>query len=113
MILGMDSPMYEKVKDDLCFKKSLLRDSYIDDFALQQGRKIMLNQEIIFDLRNETFTFNFPFTSESVSFDFCAVEDFSDSESIPNGIIALIGKNGSGKSTALSLLSKEKILDMI
>lgn len=106
MILGMDSPMYEKVKDDLCFKKSLLRDSYIDDFALQQGRKIMLNQEIIFDLRNETFTFNFPFTRESVSFDFCAVEDFSDSESIPNGIIALIGKNGSGKSTALYEIAK-------
>ena len=106
MILGMDSPMYEKVKDDLCFTKSLLRDSYIDDFALQQGRKIMLNQEIIFDLRNETFTFNFPFTRESVSFDFCAVKDFSDSESIPNGIIALIGKNGSGKSTALYEIAK-------
>lgn len=106
MILGKDSPMYEKVKDDLCFKKSLLRDSYIDDFALQQGRKLMLNQEIVFDLRNETFTFNFPFSRESVSFDFCAVKGFSDSVSIPNGIIAFIGKNGSGKSTALYEIAK-------
>lgn len=106
MILGIDSPMYEKVKEDECFIKSLLRDSFIKDFALQQGRKIMLNEEILFDLRNETFTFNFPYSKESVNFNFCAVKDFSDSESIPNGIIALIGKNGSGKSTALYEIAK-------
>lgn len=106
MILGEDSPMYENVKEDLCFKKSLLRDSFITDFALQQGRKIMLNEEIVFDLRNETFTFYFPFSNEKIIFDFCAVKEFADSESIPNGIIALIGKNGSGKSTALYEIAK-------
>lgn len=106
MILGVDSPMYVMLQNDDCFLDSLLRESSTDDFVLQHGRKIMLNQEIFFDLRNETFDFYFPFAGKEVSFDFCAVKDFSDTETIPNGIIALIGKNGSGKSTALYEIAK-------
>lgn len=106
LILGPESAYYQNVKNDECFTKSLLRDSSINDFVLQQGRKIMLNEEIGFDLRNESFTFTFPYSREGINFNFCAVKDFSESELIPNGIIALIGKNGSGKSTALYEIAK-------
>lgn len=106
MILGQDSPFYQNVRDDVCFVNSLLRDSSIGDFALQQGRKIMLNQEIVFDLRDESFTITFPNDEGELKLDFCALKEFSDSETIPNGIIALIGKNGSGKSTALYEIAK-------
>ena len=106
MILGTDSEDYAKVYSLLCFQKSLLRDSNIDDFAIQQGRKIMLNEEILFDLRTEAFKIKFPSTDEYIEFDFQAVSDVLDSDTIPNGIVALIGKNGSGKSTTLYEIAK-------
>ena len=106
MVLGEDSPLYPIVKENECFVDSLLRDSYINDFSLLQGRKIMLNKEIVFDLRTESFEVTFSNSGEKLKLDFCALKEFADSENIPNGIIVLIGKNGSGKSTALYEIAK-------
>lgn len=106
MIFGEDSPLYPIVKEKECFVDSLLRDFYINDFSLLQGQKIMLSKEIVFDLRTESFEVTFSNSGEKLKLDFCALKDFADSETIPNGIIALIGKNGSGKSTALYEIAK-------
>jgi energy-coupling factor transporter ATP-binding protein EcfA2 len=65
-----------------------------------------LNEEILFDLRTEAFKIKFPSTDEYIEFDFQAVSDVLDSDTIPNGIVALIGKNGSGKSTTLYEIAK-------
>lgn len=105
MVLGPDTPLYGHVQNMECFNLSLLRDSSINDFVIQQGRKIMLSEEITFDLRTQSFTIKFP-DSDEIKFDFCAIKGLSDSETIPNGIIAMIGKNGSGKSTSLYEIAK-------
>lgn len=102
LILGKDSPWYDSVRSDLCFSYSLLRDTSINSFSLIKGRQLLLGSETFYDLRRQTLEITFPDTVPfSVSFG--GVEGV---EGAPNGVVAFIGKNGSGKSTAVYRLAK-------
>lgn len=57
-----------------------------------------------YNLREKQFTVKYTNSETSVTLDFSSIKDI-DSPILPNGVIAFIGKNGSGKSTALYKLA--------
>ena len=104
LILTEDDPYYAAVKDDKCFQTSLLRGSSIDSYSLLQGREFLLQSGILYNLREKQVTITYANSETPVTLDFSTIKD-DDSSFLPNGIVAFIGKNGSGKSMALYKLA--------
>ena len=112
LILGENSEYYtQEVAEDDCFNKSLLRDSPgLDNFALQKGAALLEGAEVYYDLRKESITVNFLHVGQPVELHFSCIAD-EDDERLPNGVVVFIGKNGSGKSTAIYRLAKLMYMD--
>lgn len=112
LILGENSEYYtQEVAEDDCFNKSLLRDSSgLDNFALQKGAALLEGAEVYYDLRKESITVNFLHVGQPVELHFSCIAD-EDDERLPNGVVVFIGKNGSGKSTAIYRLAKLMYMD--
>lgn len=106
LILGKESDFYsEELEENECFNNSLLRDrSTLDDFALQKGKSLLTGSECFYDLRKEKISVQYSHVSNEVELNFSCVDE--DAPNIPNGILVFIGKNGSGKSTAIYKLAK-------
>lgn len=106
LILGEDSYYYKDLADDECFQNSLLRDSSsLDSYGLKRGKKLLCGEASYYDLRKQSLNVDFAHMKTPVSLDFSCV-DSSDSDLLPNGMAVFIGKNGSGKSTAIYKLAK-------
>lgn len=111
VIIGPASPLLEKVDGDECFINSLLRDdASIDGFHMRQIESYMLGQSAFYDLRKEAITVQFSHVENSVDLKFvCRDDDGKEDYStvgLPNGIVVFVGKNGSGKSTAMYKLAR-------
>lgn len=105
LIMGANSPMYENFKDDPCFVKSLLRDSSIDSDTLKMGNQYLFSIGSSYNMNSQTLIIKLNDIQEPFKLNFsCA--DSSLSIRIPEGIGVFIGKNGSGKSTALYKIAK-------
>lgn len=107
LILGVDSQYYDQSLDlDDCFNSSLLRDgSSLNNFALKKGYALLNSSECYYDLRQESVTVKFEHVSNAIELHFTSV-DADDNPRLPNGVVVFIGKNGSGKSTAIYRLAK-------
>ena len=107
LILGFDSEYYDRsLHLDKCFNNSLLRDgSSLDSFALKKGYALLYSSECFYDLRRESMEVKFEYVSNSIELHFTCV-DSDDDARLPNGVVVFIGKNGSGKSTAIYRLAK-------
>lgn len=106
IILGKESEFFdESLLSDECFNYSLLRDgSDLDNFALKKGKMLLTGSECIYDLRKESISVKFSHVSNEIELNFSCVNE--NSQYIPNGLLVFIGKNGSGKSTAIYKLAK-------
>lgn len=106
MILSKESEYFdESLYSDECFMTSLLRDgSNLENFALKKGRTLLTGSECFYDLRKEIISIKYSHIENELELKFNCVEE--DVSSIPNGILVFIGKNGSGKSTAIYKLAK-------
>ncbi len=105
LILGEDSPYYEEVRTDGCFVDGLLRDASIDSYSLKKGRALLEDGAVHYNLQQQDVTVKFAHADNSITLSFSSLPDMS-SRFIPNGVVAFIGKNGSGKSTAIYNLAK-------
>lgn len=106
LILGEDSEYFDKsLYDNECFKNSLLRDTDdLENFALKKGKTLLTGAECFYDLRREKISVKYSHVANEVELNFSCVDE--DNVNIPNGIMVFIGKNGSGKSTAIYKLAK-------
>lgn len=106
LILGSDSPFFRDLDNDECFNSSLLRDSSsLDSYGLKRAKTLMYGEASYYDLRQQSINVNFAHIDNPVLLDFSCIPDF-DSDLLPNGMAVFIGKNGSGKSTAIYKLAK-------
>ena len=106
LIFSSKSEYYDKsLEHDDCFNNSLLRDgSGLDNFALKKGFALLNSSEYIYDLRKESLKVKFEHASNAIDLNFTSVSE--DDPLLPNGVVVFIGKNGSGKSTAIYRLAK-------
>lgn len=109
LILNEESPYYLLVKDDPCFLKALLRDSTMDNYILHKADSWINQIERRYDLRSKTITLKYDNCDRSIQLSFSCLPNVQNDD-IPNGIVAFIGANGSGKSTALYRLAKAMYL---
>lgn len=109
LILNEESPYYLLVKDDRCFSKALLRDATMDNYILHKADSWINQIERRYDLRSKTITLKYDNCDELIPLTFSCLPNVQN-DAIPNGIIAFIGANGSGKSTALYSLAKAMYL---
>ncbi len=107
LILGDDSDFFDQsLYVDDCFSSSLLRDgSGLDNFALKKGYALIDSSECYYNLRKESVQVKFEHVSNAIELHFSSVES-DDDALLPNGVVVFIGKNGSGKSTAIYRLAK-------
>ena len=106
LILSSDNDeYYAMVEGEPALEKGLLRDSSMQSFSLAKGREIMLSGETHYDLRRQEMTLKFNHVEGEVKLNFSFLPEFK-SVKIPNGVMAFIGKNGSGKSTIIYELAK-------
>lgn len=108
LIFDQDSEHYsESLFDDECFKISLLRDTTFDSFALKRGKQLLLGKETYYDLRQQSLNAKLSHIENTIKLSFSGISNSENIiDSIPSGIMAFIGKNGSGKSTAIYKLAK-------
>lgn len=108
IILSETDKHFRILQNDECFNSSLLRDiSSLNVYSIEYGRKVLRGNEVTIDLRHDTLKISLANVSSScpLELNFNAIADDSNPD-IPNGIIAFIGKNGSGKSTTLYQIAK-------
>lgn len=111
VIIGPESPLFEKVDGDECFLNSLLRDdASVDGFHMRQIESYMLGQSAFYDLRGEAITVQFSHVENPVDLKFVCREDDGKEDfstvGLPDGVVVFVGKNGSGKSTAMYKLAR-------
>ena len=107
MILDSESPYYQLVCNTECFNKSLLRDTDIDDYALIFGKEKLRENSHQYELRAKEIKVKYDNCDDEIVLDFSPIKLKDEKGIFPNGIIAFIGKNGSGKSTFLYKLATE------
>ncbi len=105
MILSTSSPYYNDVKDSECFISGMLRDTSMEYYGLKKGQELMLNEANYYNLQEQIIEVCYNDAEEAVELKFACLNGV-ESEHIPNGMLAFIGKNGSGKSTAIYKLAK-------
>lgn len=107
LILGEGSEYFDgSLYVDSCFSSSLLRDgSGLENFALKKGFALINSSECFYDLRKESVHVKFEHVANAIDLHFTTVES-DDDPRLPNGVVVFIGKNGSGKSTAIYRLAK-------
>lgn len=105
LITGKEDPLFELVKDDDCFINGVLRDTTIDNYIFLKAREWIYDEVCRYDLRKQSFQIQYIDCEKPINLNFSCLTDF-DSDHIPNGIVAFIGSNGHGKSTALYRLAK-------
>lgn len=94
-------PLYEKVKNQDCFKSSVLRNSTIDSFVLKKAKQIMFDEAVFYDLEQQTIDVTYQNAEASIRLDFKCPHGVTAIDSVPYGMVAFIGHNGCGKSTLL------------
>lgn len=109
LIISEKSPYYLLVKDDDCFNKALLRDATMDNYVLHKADQWINQIERRYELRAQKITLKYDNCDDEIPLSFSCLPDI-ESKDIPNGIIAFIGANGSGKSTALYSFVKAMFL---
>ena len=109
MILSDQSPLYKMVKDDDCFQSAMLRDSTMDNIILVKADRWINQVERRYDLRNQKIVVKYDNCDQDIPLSFSCLPEIASND-IPNGILAFIGANGSGKSTALYNLAKAMYL---
>lgn len=107
LILDIQSTYYDKVSHTECFRKSLLRDTNIDDYSLVLGKEKLRENARQYELRSNTIKVKYDNCEDELTFDFSPLKINGVKDIFPNGVIAFIGKNGSGKSTILYRLATE------
>ncbi|WP_290735350.1 MULTISPECIES: AAA family ATPase [unclassified Fibrobacter] len=110
LILDENNQYYAKVANSSCFNQSLLRGTTINDFALKYGKSKLRDEHCQYDLRSKEIKVKFNDCDEETEFKFTPLMNADNeraSEIFPNGVIAFIGNNGSGKSTILYSLALE------
>lgn len=109
LILSREGIYYDLVKNDDCFNEALLRDSTMDNYVLHKANSWIYHIERRYDIRKQQITLKYDNCDEYVQLSFSCLPSV-ESDDIPNGIVAFIGANGAGKSTALYSLAKAMYL---
>lgn len=109
MIISKQSPYYQLVKDDKCFQNAMLRDATLDNYVFHKADQWINQIERRYELRKQKITLKYDNCEEEIPLSFTCLPDV-ESNDIPNGVVAFIGANGSGKSTALYSLAKAMFL---
>lgn len=104
LILDENSIWYNMAKDDDCFKTSLLRGGNMDSFELQEGRRLLLQEGNQYDIATKEIKIRYTDSDNTLSLRFRTVAS-EHADRFQDNVIAFIGKNGSGKSTALYKLA--------
>lgn len=106
MILSDRDRLYEEFKDEPGFEKSLLRSASMDSYILQKGKCLLQSDGKFHDWEHDKLKVNFNYLNQEITLNFSGVKNAGDRNYLPSGIIAFIGHNGCGKSTALYQLAK-------
>ena len=110
MIVSPGSALLEKAHGDDCFIMSLLRDgASLEGFHMSQIESYMLGTAALYDLRREVISVQFSHVVNPVDLKFvCRDDDDKDYSrlGLPDGVVVFVGKNGSGKSTAMYKLAR-------
>lgn len=106
MILSDDDYRYNQFKDEPGFEISLLRNASMDSFVLKKGRSLIQRNGKYHNWEHEKLKVNLKYIHQEINLDFSGIKNAEDCDYVPSGIIAFIGHNGCGKSTALYQLAK-------
>ena len=104
LILSKNDEWYLSVKDDDCFNSSLLRGASMDSFELHEGRRLLLMEGNDYSLETKEIKIKYADSPDILNLKFKSITEPSAND-IQDPVIAFIGKNGSGKSTALYKLA--------
>ncbi len=105
LILCKGDEYYEMVAGEACFINSLLRDTDMTDAALWYGYEALRGGGAPYDLRKQKLTIQYVYSDAPLSLSFSSIQYGGIPLKGMNGVVAFIGKNGSGKSTALYKLA--------
>lgn len=103
LILSEKDEWYLLAKNDECFNTSLLRGGNMESFELHEGRRLLLMEGNNYSLENKEIKIKYTDSADTLSLKFKSMAQ--DANDIQDPVIAFIGKNGSGKSTALYKLA--------
>lgn len=106
MILSVEDKLYSEFKDEPGFDVSLLRNASMDSYVLKKGKSLLQSDDQFHDWENDHLQVNFNYINQVVDLDFSGIKGAQNINYLPSGIIAFIGHNGCGKSTALYQLAK-------
>lgn len=105
LILKKNSDYYKIVKAEPAFENSFLRSADMNSDVLARGRRLLLNSGEYYNWEKQKLTVKFTNSPTPLELDFSGIKD-SIVKDLPSGIIAFIGHNGCGKSTALYQIAK-------